>query len=143
QHLQTPSITLAKLAPAPFATSTDRPLPASPRPQLNFSETHLIALTVDRDGPLSRHLLHHDKPAALAAAKSLIASFGRGNVFVEINRHHLRDDSRLNRHLVDLAAHLRLPLIASNAPLHATRVDRMLADAFTCLRHHLTLDQAG
>ncbi len=117
----------------------------SPSPMLEV-QSHpgdLIALTGDRSGPLSRHLLKNDKAAALAAAKSLIADFGQHNVYVELNRHHLRDDERLNRLLIDLARYLRLPLIASNAPLHATRGARMLADAFTCLRHHTKLDKAG
>lgn len=109
----------------------------------DLKNSGLIALTGDRDGPLARHLLRNDRKSALAAAERLIATFGCENVFVEINRHRLRDDGRLNRHLADLAAHLRLPLLASNAPLHATRADRLLADAFTCLRHHVTLDQAG
>ena len=103
----------------------------------------LIALTGDRDGPVCRPLLRDDRDGALRAAKGLIDSFGQGNVYVEICRHGLRDDGRLNRHLVDLAAHLRLPLLASNAPMHATRGDRRLADAFTCLRNHVGLDAAG
>ena len=103
----------------------------------------LIALTGDREGPVLRHLLGDDKEAALRAAEGLVAMFGRENVYVEIHRHGLRDDGRLNRQLVDLATHLKLPLLASNAPLHATRGDRLLADAFTCLRHHVPLDAAG
>jgi error-prone DNA polymerase len=104
---------------------------------------HLIALTGDRDGPVCRPLLADDRKAALQAAERLIKTFGHGNVYVEINRHGLRDDGRVNRHLIDLAKHLRLPLLASNAPLHATRGDRCLADAFACLRHHVPLDGAG
>lgn len=103
----------------------------------------LIALTGDRDGPLCRKLLCRDKAGALTAAQALIQRFGQGNVYVELNRHGLRDDARLNRQLMDLAEHLKLPTIACNAPLHARPRDRLLADAFTCLRHHTTLDQAG
>jgi error-prone DNA polymerase len=102
-----------------------------------------IALTGDRDGPLCRPLLKDDKAGALRAAEQLIALFGRDNVYVELHRHGLRDDGRLTRHLIDLALHLRLPYFASNAPLFATKADRPLADAFTCLRHHVPLDQAG
>lgn len=103
----------------------------------------LIALTGDRDGPLCRPLLRDDRQGALRAAREMIGLFGRENVYVEICRHGLRDDGRLNRYLIDLAEHLRLPVVASNAPLHATRGDRRLADAFTCLRHHVALDHAG
>lgn len=109
----------------------------------DLTSSGLIALTGDREGPLVRHLLRDDKASALAAAERLISTFGRNNVYVEINRHRLRDDARLNRYLVDLAGHLRLPLLASNAPLHAVPGNRLLADAFACLRHHVTLDQAG
>ncbi|TAE86371.1 MAG: DNA polymerase III subunit alpha [Verrucomicrobia bacterium] len=103
----------------------------------------LFVLSGDREGPVLRHLLRDDKKAALTALRGLVAVFGRENVFVQIQRHELRDDARLNRHLIDLAGHLRLPLLASNSPLHAKREDRALADAFACLRHHVPLDGAG
>ena len=122
---------------------TDRHLLPGEEHGFSPSGNHLIALTGGRDGPLCRPLLRDDRKSALLAAERLIGLFGRGNVYVEINRHGLRDDGRLNRHLVDLASHLRLPLLASNAPLHATRGERRLADAFACLRHHLPLDRAG
>ncbi len=120
---------------------TDRHLGEKAR--LESRRGDLIALTGGRGGPVLRHLLHDRKREALAAAEALVAAFGRDNVFVEIHRHALPDDARLNRYLVDLAAHLRLPLLASNEPLHASRADRMLADAFTCLRNGVPLDAAG
>ena len=103
----------------------------------------LIALTGDREGPLASRLLRGDHAGALLAAKRLLTIFGEGNLYVELCRHRLRDDCKLNRLLIELARHLKLPLIASNAPLHATRAGRPLADAFTCLRHHTTLAAAG
>ena len=103
----------------------------------------VIALTGDREGPVVRHLLRDRKESALHAVEALVATFGRENVFVEIFRHALRDDARINRYLIDLAGHLKLPLLACNAPLHAAREGRLLADGFTCLRHHTSLDAAG
>ena len=112
-------------------------------PHGDMNRGDLIALTGDREGPVIRHLLRDDRQAALQGARTLIDMFGHANVYVEIHRHGLRDDGRINRHLIDLARHLRLPLLASNAPLYAAREDRLLADAFTCLRHHTSLDAAG
>lgn len=103
----------------------------------------LIALTGDHEGPVCRHLMRDDKQAALVAVEQLVAAFGKNNVYVELTRHGLREDRRVNRALIDLAAHLRLPVLASNAPLHAARGDRLLVDAFSCLRSKTTLDQAG
>ncbi|RYG96129.1 MAG: PHP domain-containing protein, partial [Alphaproteobacteria bacterium] len=113
------------------------------QPEGDLHDSGLIALTGDRDGPLIRHLLRDNRAGALAAAKKLINTFGLRNVFVEINRHRLRDDGRINRYLTDLAEYLHLPILASNAPLHISQQNRLLADAFTCLRHHVSLDQAG
>ncbi len=122
---------------------TDRHLLPEGKHHLPQGGGHLIALTGGRDGPVCRPLLRDDRRQALEAAQRLVDAFGRANVYVELHRHGLRDDGRLNRHLVDLAGHLRIPIVTSNAPLHATRGDRRLADAFACLRHHLPLDRAG
>jgi error-prone DNA polymerase len=122
---------------------TDRHLAPELESALPLAEGHLIALTGDRSGPLCRPLLENDKAGALAAAQRLIQRFGPRNLYVELNRHGLRDDGRLNRQLMDLAQHLKLPVVASNAPLHARKGERCLADAFACLRHHTPLDAAG
>ncbi|GAA5117570.1 error-prone DNA polymerase [Luteolibacter yonseiensis] len=122
---------------------TDRNLAPEVAQSLRPTDGHLIALTGDRSGPVCQRLLKNDKPGALSAAQLMVEMFGRQNLYVELIRQGLRDDGRLNRHLVDLARHLKLPVLASNAPLHARRGDRCLADAFTCLRHHVPLDEAG
>jgi error-prone DNA polymerase len=111
--------------------------------EISAGRGDLIALTGDRRGPLVSRLLANDRVGAKRAAEHLLECFGRGNLYVELNRHGLREDGRLNRQLVELAEHLRLPLVASNAPLYATRGERRVADAFACLRHHLPLDAAG
>ena len=108
-----------------------------------FPQGAVIALTGGRNGPIVRPLLRDEREAALKAANRLVATFGRENVFVEISRHAMRDDARIVRQLVDLAGHLKLRLLATNAPIYATRADRRLADAFTSLRHHQPLDAAG
>ncbi|MEO0017879.1 MAG: hypothetical protein RLZZ522_1162, partial [Verrucomicrobiota bacterium] len=122
---------------------TDRHLRGETELPLGLAGGDLVALTGDREGPLCRPLLRDDRQGALRAAERLVAAFGSGNVYVELHRHGLRDEGRMNRDLVELAEHLRLPVMASNAPLHATRGDRRLADAFACLRHHVPLDRAG
>ena len=79
----------------------------------------------------------------LEAAKQLLAVFGPLNLSVAIYRHRKRGQERINRLLFDLADHLKLPLLAANAPIYLSTNDRALADAFTCLRHHRALDTAG
>ena len=69
--------------------------------------------------------------------------FGRDNVVIALSRHRLREDKTRNRMLLELAERNGLLAIASNAPCYATREGRLLLDAFTALRHHTTLDEAG
>ena len=76
-------------------------------------------------------------------AKLLIGAFGRENVFVELQRHFIRGEERINRELVDLAAHYRLPILATNGVQYAKPYGREVLDVFTCIREHTDLDAAG
>src|SRR5580765_413294 len=78
-----------------------------------------------------------------ARARFLIDVFGRENVFVEIQRHFLRGEERVNRQLVDLANHYRLPILATNGVQYAKPYGREVLDVFTCIREHTHLDTAG
>src|SRR5713101_3408839 len=78
-----------------------------------------------------------------ARARFLIDVFGRENVFVEIQRHFLRGEERVNRQLVDLASHYRLPILATNGVQYAKPYSREVLDVFACIREHTHLDAAG
>src|SRR2546430_5418624 len=73
----------------------------------------------------------------------LINAFGRENVFVEIQRHFLRDEEQINRQLVDLARANRLSIVATNGVQYAKPYGREVLDMFTCIREHTHLDAAG
>src|SRR5436309_3168359 len=76
-------------------------------------------------------------------AQCLIDAFGRENVYVEIQRHFLRGEDRVNRVLVDLASKFCLALIATNGVQYAKPYGRQVLDVFTCIREHTHLDLAG
>jgi error-prone DNA polymerase len=76
-------------------------------------------------------------------AELLIDTFGRQNVFVEIQRHLLRGEERINRQLVDLARAYRLSILATNGVHYAKPYGREVLDVFTCIRKHTHLDAAG
>lgn len=96
----------------------------------------LTVLTGDEDGVLSQN-------EPVEALERLKRVFGREHVFVEMHRHRVPRENERVRRCCDLASAAKLPLIASNAPLYARPEGRMLQDAFTALRHHTTLDEAG
>ncbi|HZJ38905.1 MAG TPA: error-prone DNA polymerase [Chthoniobacterales bacterium] len=73
----------------------------------------------------------------------LIDLFGHENVYVELQRHFLRGEDRLNNNLIDLAGKFRLPLLATNGAQYARPSGRQVLDVFTCIHEHTHLDAAG
>jgi error-prone DNA polymerase len=73
----------------------------------------------------------------------LVGIFGRANVFVELQRHFLRDEEADNASLAAMASAYRVPIIATNGVRFAEAADRPLFDVLTCVRHKTTLDEAG
>src|SRR5205814_166750 len=76
-------------------------------------------------------------------AQLLIDSFGRENVYIEIQRHFLRGEDRVNKTLIYLASEFRLPVLATNGVQCAKPYGRQVLDVFTCIREHTHLDLAG
>src|SRR5262245_56588226 len=73
----------------------------------------------------------------------LVGVFGRSNVYVELQRHLLRDEEAANVMLDSLARAFRVPIIATNDVRFAEASDRPLFDVLTCVHHKTTLDAAG
>ena len=73
----------------------------------------------------------------------LIDLFRHENVYVEIQRHFLRGEDRINNNLIDLAGNFRLQLLATNGVQYARPSGREVLDVFTCIREHTHLDAAG
>jgi error-prone DNA polymerase len=103
----------------------------------------LIALTGDEDGPVRRAWRTAGGTAASAALQPLLRIFGRDRLYVELQRHRLRGEEREIGFLCDLAATHELPLLATGGVNYAVPSQRAVADVFTCLRLHTTLDAAG
>ncbi len=69
--------------------------------------------------------------------------FGPRNVYVELQRHLLREQERANRERVEFARARRLPLLATNGVRYDMARRKHLCDALTCLRFKRKLDSAG
>jgi error-prone DNA polymerase len=123
-------------------TDRKRPCYATWR-ELETYADGLVALTGDEDGPILRAWRRGGPEAAAPALAKLRGIFGSDRLWVEVQRRRCRGEDRAVRFLADLAQATDLPLLATSGALHATRTGRALADVFTCLRHHTTLDQAG
>jgi len=111
------------VSPAGFGVSPKRSLKSSRKRD---------AFAGGRDAHPTRDITHR-----------LIDVFGRENVYVEIQRHFLRGEDRINQELCDLAEQFRLPVIATNGVQYARPYGRQVLDVFTCIREHTHLDAAG
>jgi error-prone DNA polymerase len=103
----------------------------------------LICLTGGGRGPLADAVRRGDRAAARRLLDRLVGIFGRGNTFVEVQRHFDRAQERDLERLVAVARDAGVPLVAANQPLYARPGGRAVADVFTCLRDKTDLDHAG
>src|SRR5436190_1909255 len=73
----------------------------------------------------------------------LVGLFGRSNVYVDLQRHFLRDEESDTVALTHLAEAFRVPVAATNGVRFATPGERPLFDVLSCVYHHTTVDAAG
>jgi len=111
--------------------------------ELEEFSSGLICLTGGREGPLAHALRAGGKAKARKCLEELCATFGKHNVYVELQRHFSIEEERRNQMAIELARSMHLPLLATNGVCHVAPQDRELLDVFTCIRHHRVLSNAG
>src|SRR6266480_871645 len=104
--------------------------------ELEEFSSGLICLTGGREGPLAHALRAGGKAKARTCLEELCATFGKHNVYVELQRHFSIEEERRNQTAIELARSMHLPLLATNGVCHVAPQDRELLDVFTCIRHH-------
>jgi DNA polymerase-3 subunit alpha len=115
------------------------------KPRLDFEllETHrsgLIATTGCLGGLVCQLLLKDDFDGALAAAGRFQEILGRDNFFVELQDHGLPEQRRVNPWLLDIAARIKAPLLATNDSHYVHKHDAEAHDALLCVQTGATRD---
>src|SRR4030095_16800771 len=103
----------------------------------------LVCLTGNEQGPLPHAIRTAGFEGGLQTTERLVEIFGRDRVYVELQRHFLREEEAVNQRAVEIARKLKLPLLATNGVRYTTAPEREILDVFTCLRNHCTLETAG
>jgi error-prone DNA polymerase len=103
----------------------------------------LICLTGGDEGPLAGALHKRAGIDGSGVVKRLEAVYGRGNLYLELQRHQSRAQESRNAAIVSIADSLNLPVVATNGVRYAVQEDRPLLDVFTAIRHGKSLDEAG
>lgn len=105
--------------------------------------TGLVCFTGGYDGPLAAALAHSGEEAGRNVVGELVRVFGPRNVYIELQRHHEREEEWRNQASLRIARSLNLPIVATNGVRYATPYDREISDLFTAIRNHTELDRAG
>lgn len=103
----------------------------------------LAVLSGDGEGPLERGWREDGRRGMETALRTLLRHVPRENLHLEIQRHAIRGEEPLLRAKADLATAYRVPLLATNGVTYALAKNRQVQDVFTCLRNHISLDDAG
>jgi len=109
------------------------------RKDIEEHSSNLLCFTGGIDGFLHKSIKNGSGMADIAWLNYV---FGK-KLYVELQRHHLRNEEYVNQYLLGLAHKLRLPYFASNGAYFADKHDRELFDVFTCIKNHCTIYDAG
>ena len=103
----------------------------------------LVCLTGGDEGPLAAALTRGGEEAGRETVEQMVRIFGTKNVYVELQRHHQREEEWRNQAALRIAQSLKLAVVATNGVRYATAYDREVLDLFTAVRNHTELDHAG
>ncbi len=101
---------------------------------LERHHTGIIATTGCLGGVVLQALLKDDVAGATAKAARLQDIFGRDGLFVELQDHGLEAQRRTNPQLIEIAKHIRAPLLATNDSHYTEREHAEAHDALLCVQ---------
>ncbi|MDA8218885.1 MAG: DNA polymerase III subunit alpha, partial [Dehalococcoidales bacterium] len=102
----------------------------------------LIALSGCATGEVAQRLLEKDRDGARQALRNLLDAFGRENVYVEVQEHHIPEFAGLNEALVGLAREMKLPIVAACDTHYVNADDAESHEILLCIQTNTTMDSA-
>lgn len=111
-------------------------------PTLKKHNEGLIATTACLNGPLSRHLKAGQNKTAEKNLKILIDTFGKDNVYLEMQHRNMEEQILVNKEMKKMAEKYNLPLIATNDIHYINSDDDEAHDVLICIQtKHKKADQ--
>jgi error-prone DNA polymerase len=132
-------VTRMKLRPADVAGGSRRAAKGESALQIEELDGHAAGLV----GLPGRAILDAQHYGVGGLLDRIVGIFGRDRIYVDVQRHLLRDEESDNAALAQLAQAFRVPVTATNGVRFASPGERQLFDVLTCIRHRTTLDAAG
>ena len=116
---------------------------SKPRVDLDLLEQYhegLIALSACLAGEIPRALTANDYEGAKEAALRYESIFGKGNFFLELQDHGLREQKLINPQIIRLARELDIPLVVTNDCHYIAREDSEMHHVLLCVQTNRTLE---
>jgi DNA polymerase-3 subunit alpha len=123
---------LMRLNSRAFLETPDQQAPHIKFEWLEGDAEDLIALTGGPDGPISAAFSADHAGLAAARCDRLASLFG-DRLYIELQRHNIEKERRIEGALIDLAYSKGIPLVATNEPYFATADDYEAHDALLCI----------
>jgi len=114
-----------------------------PRVDWELLERHhegVIATTGCLGGVVLQALLRDDVPLATKLTSRLSDIFGPDGLYVELQDHGMETQHRTNRHLIEIARDLHLPLLATNDSHYVHQEGSVAHDALLCVQTGAQVD---
>lgn len=114
-----------------------------PRIDIELLREHhegLIALGACLAGPVSRRLLNDNYEEAKAAALTLEEIMGKGNFFLEIQDHGIKDQQKVNQLTLRLAEETGIPIVATNDVHYIKDEDANPHEVLLCIQTGKTME---
>ena len=100
----------------------------------------LIALGACLAGPVSRRLLNDEYEAAKETAMTLEEIMGKGNFFLELQDHGMREQQKVNQDTMRLAEELNIPLVVTNDVHYIKDEDAEAHEVLLCIQTGKTME---
>jgi DNA polymerase-3 subunit alpha len=130
---------LLKLVSLSYMGTIGDEAPQVPFTALIEHNAGLICLTGGVAGPLGKRLIENNPVEAEATLLRLKAGFG-DRVYIELQRHGLADEDRIEPDLVDLAYKHDVPLVATNDAFFAKSDFHEAHDVLMCIAQGVTIN---
>lgn len=108
-----------------------------PRVSFDFIKKHsdnIIALSACLNGEVSQRLIENDYESAKETAKRYEEAFGRGNFYLEVQNHGIKEQNIVNRGLVKIHEEEDIPLVATNDIHYINKEDAYYQDVLLCIQ---------
>ena len=117
---------------------------SKPRVDMELLEQYhegLIALSACLAGEIPRALTANDYEGAREAALRYESIFGKGNFFLELQDHGIREQKLINPQLIRLSRELDIPLVVTNDCHYITREDHEMHHVLLCIQTNRTIEE--